>query len=412
VIAGAGNTRRSVRLGRVPALVATLLSPVALYFISRTAAAGSGSPAAVAMLAATPPADYRAVVKAAARAAQSPLMKAGPEMIQLSRQAAAAAPTSFEPFFLAAKAEEQAGRLDRAIMLMEESRKRRPSHSATRLELILLYGKARRFGPLLEELDMALSLNDDARRLLLPELSRLVADPEGRAALAGILARRPSWRDEFFSAARGRKVKPADALALMNMVSGITGRPATAERGLYLQALLEAGEYARARALWSSSLPAPDRAKDGLVFDGAFAGSAAPAPFNWVLYDGDVGRAERNAEGGRGGLDITYFGGRDFNLAEQTLALAPGRYRLSFLVRSEEGIKSGDLSWRIACVAGGKELVASSLAGAGSTAAPRRADFVVPAGCGGQRLYLAGEPGDVSAEVHAQVLSMTVARND
>jgi tetratricopeptide (TPR) repeat protein len=400
-----------VRLGRGPALVATLLSPFALYFIARSAAAGTGSPGAAVTLAAFPPADYRGAIRRAARLTQNPVFKAGPEMLELSRHALAAAPTTFEPFYVAAKAEEGAGRLDHAIRLMEESRRRRPSHAATRLQLIIYYGRARRFDPLLEELDMALRLNEEARRLILPELTRLIADPVGRPALARILSRGPAWRDDFFRAAKGRKVKPEDAQALMNLVRARTGGRADAERGLYLQALLEAGDYARARALWSAALPAAEKPMDGLLFNGGFAASHAAEPFNWQLHEDDVGRAELATERGRPHLELAYYGGRDLVLAEQTLALRPGRYRLSFAVRSDDGIKSGDLSWRIACGSSDALLSRVSLGGAGPTPTIRRAGFDVPAGCGVQRLYLAAQPGDVSAEVRAEVSAMEIARD-
>lgn len=411
MIAAAGFSKRAIRLGRGPALAAIVLAPAVLYLIARTAAAGSGSPAVAAAVASMPPADYRGLIKAVARAAQSPLFRPDVDMMALSRKAAAAAPTSYEPFFVAALAEDRAGRLGHAIQLMEESRRRRPGHAATRLELIVYYGKARRFDPLLEELDMALALNQEARRLILPELTKLIADPEGRAALARMLARNPAWRKEFHDAARGRKVRPEYALLLMKEVAALTGGRAGPERGLYLQSLLEAGQFVRARTIWSAGLAPAERAKDGLLFDGAFNGSGAPPPFNWQFHDGDVGRAEPAREPGRRHLDIVYYGGRDFTLAEQTLALAPGRYRLSFRVRSEAGIKSGDLSWRVTCTALANPAVTLSLAGATAKPASRSAGFVVPQACGSQRLLLVAQPGDLSAEVRAEISAMEIARD-
>lgn len=406
-----GKSGGAVRLGRGAALAATLLAPFAFYFIARTAVAGTGSPGAAAMLATLPPTDYRNVMKGLARATLNPQLKIPAGTAELTREAVRAAPTSFEPFFVAAQTEAQAGRMDRAIALMEEARRRRPSHAATRLQLVAYYGKVERFDALLAELDMALRLNEQARRLVLPELTKLIGDRKGRQALALVLTRRPAWRDDFYAAAQGRKIAPDDVLELMRLIRARGGGGAMpAERQLYLQALVESGDYGRARALWSAGLPAPERGKDGFVFDGGFRGSSAPGPFNWVLSDGDVGRAERTTAGGRPQLDLVYFGGSNVTLAEQTLALPAGRFRLSFLVRSESGIKSGEIAWRITCMRGGKEIAAVPLNGAGPAFARRGAGFEVPADCGGQRLSLTAQPGDVSAEVRAEVASLEIGR--
>ena len=399
----------AVQLGRATALVATLAAPFMLYLAGRNAAAAAGT-AGAAAAAALPPPDYRAVIKGLARAAQNPQLPLGAEAMKLAQQAAVASPTNFESFFVAAVVEDRAGRLDRAIQLMEESRRRRPHHAPTRLQLILLYGKARRFEPLLSELDMALALNHQARTFILPELTRLMTDPAGRAALAGVLARGPEWREDFYRAARGRKVKPDDALALVRLVEARSGRPSRGARGVYLQSLLEVGEYRRARALWSASLPSAERAKDGLVFDGSFRGSPAPAPFNWSFHEGAFGRARIGSQPSQPRLELAYFGGQNFGLAEQNLALPPGRYRLSFLTRSEEGIKSGEINWRITC-ADGRDLGAVKVDPAGSAFVRREGRFEVPSGCVGQRLSLVGTPGDVSAEVRADVASVEITRD-
>jgi hypothetical protein len=401
----------AVKIGRWQALAAAIAAPLLLYLILRAAAGAlaAASPGMAALASMLPPGDLRGQMRINARLSQHPQFPAGPAEVEAARKALAAAPTTYEPFFIASKAEERAGRLDRAIMLMEEVRRRRPHLPSARLQLIVLYGQARRFDGMLGELDMALALNETARERVLPELTRLISDPEGRVALAGVLARRPPWSEDFYRAAKGRKIRPEHALALTKAVQARTGRIGP-ERGLYLQSLVEAGDFAGARSLWLSGLPQSEQAKAGLVFDGAFRGSRAPAPFNWALFDGETGRAEIGSEGGRSFLDIFYFGGRDFTLAQQRLALAPGRYRLSFQVKSEAGIKSGELSWRLACGEAGADLGAVSLAGAGPAWSQRSGSVVVPAGCSGQRLYLAGTPGDMSAEVRAQVAALEVAR--
>lgn len=398
---------------RGAALAATLVAALALYLIVRAAAGtlGYSSPVAAAFASSMPPADVRGQVRLLARAAgMMPQFVVGEREKALAERALASAPTSYEPFVIAAKLAEKEGRLDRAIRLMEEVRRRRPHLPSARLQLIVLYGKARRFGDLLGELDMAIALNREARTLVLPELTKLTSDPEGRAALARMLARQPSWRHDFYKAGKGRKIRPDDALALANAIQARTGQ-AGGERGFYLQALIEAGDLPRARAIWLSQLPPDERAKGDLVFDPDFQGSSAPEPFNWVFHDSGEGRAERRGDRMHGGIAIFYFGGRNVTFLEQALALPPGRYRLSFKVRSEEGIKSGELSWRVACGSGEQTIAAVSLNGAGTVWTGRSAVFNVSSDCSGQRLYLMGTPGDISGQVRAEIVALELKRD-
>jgi hypothetical protein len=398
---------------RWPAYAALLAAPLLVYFIVRNAAAGLASPGAIAVASALPPPNYALTLRGLARSAQDPAYKVSRQTLRTAERGAVSMPLAFEPFFIAARAAEQEGRLDRAILLLEEARRRRPNYAATRLQLLAYYGQARRFPELLRELDVSLRLNAEARRLLLPELARLVGDPEGRAALAPALASEPVWREEFYKAARGRRIAPDAALALLSDIRARKkGGDVGLERAFYLETLVAAGAHGRARAIWTESLPPAERAKDGLVFDGGFRGSSAPPPFNWQLNDSDVGRAEIAGAGdGPSRLEAYYFGGRNAVLAEQALALAPGRYTLEFSARSEDGIKSGALSWRLACTPSGAAIATVALGPLGSGYRPHAGSFAVPVtGCAGQKLYLLAEPGDVSAAVTVEIAALKVVR--
>ncbi|HEX8525651.1 tetratricopeptide repeat protein [Allosphingosinicella sp.] len=397
--------------GRGAIVVTALLAAIALYLIARSTigSLAAASPAYSPLAAGLPPEDLRGRVRLAARLAQHPQFPAGEAELALARRGLESSPTSHEPFFIAAKAAERAGRTDRAIRLTEEVRVRRPHMASVKLQLFMLYGKARRYESMFRELDLALRLNEQARLAVLPELTKLIADPAGRDALAKVLAEGPPWRVDFSKAAKGRKVPPAAALALWQSVQKRTNRSAP-ERAIYLQSLVEAGDFRRAREVWLSALPPADKAKArGPVFDGEFTGSRAPEPFNWTLHDGSAGRAQLSREAGRPALYIDYFGGQDFVLAEQLLTLPAGRYSLSFLVRSEEGVKSGELVWRLACAGTGQVLGTVPFGSPNGTWSRRTGVISVPSQCGGQRLYLLGKPGEMSGEARAQVSAVEVA---
>jgi Tetratricopeptide repeat len=405
-----GEARSTGR--RVAAWTATAASPLILYLIVKAVAAGV-SPAASIALASLPPADPTPTLKYLGRISQQPTVPVTGAILASAEQGLAALPLAFEPFFVAARAAEQHGDLRRAIALMEEARHRRPSYPAVRMQLMVYYTKAQRFREALDEVDVILRRNAELRPIMLPELAKLIADPQGRDALAAILATNPSWREDFFNVAGTRKIDPADARALYERVRALKrGGDVRLERQLILQAQASSGDYAGARRTLLAGLPERERAANRFLFDGSFRGLSSPKPFGWEFEDLDIGRAEPARNGGRTYLDIAYFGGRAETLAEQMLALSPGRYTLRAAARSDNGISSGTLSWNVSCLPSRSPVVGSlDLSRAGPAERRFAAAFTVPAtGCASQSLRLRAEPGDVAASVNLEVSSLEIVQ--
>ena len=396
----------ATRGARVTAVVATLAAPFLLYLAVRTAIVGL-YPATAATL---PPATVAPLLRPLVTAAAVPQQKVSAEMVALSQAGALSAPLSFEPFFIVAKAQEQAGRLPSAIRLMEESKRRRPNHLFTRLQLTAYYQQAGRVIEMVDELDWVLRASSEARRFILPEITKLVGDPRGRRALAVVLARDPEWREELMRVARQQPIAPADAKELLDLVRARRGGGnAGPEQALYLHRLLAAGEHGRARAVWLETLPAAERGRHQFLFNGGFRAVSAEPPFGWSLTDASTGRAEIVASGTEAPyLDVAYFGGSNATFAEQALALPPGRYRIGMQAKSEDGISSGEIFWTVSCLPAGPELARIPLAGLAEGYRAIGAGFTVPAGCPGQRLRLSATPGDASAAVNLQIANLEV----
>jgi hypothetical protein len=158
---------------------------------------------------------------------------------------------------------------------------------------------------------------------------------------------------------------------------------------LWLTALLggltTAGQYDKARAVWSAvSRVHLNRAE--LIYDPAFRDSEAPPPFNWALTSSTVGLAER-ARGG--GLHVMFYGQEDGVLAKQLLILPAGRYRLSAPLAGG-AIHAESLRWTLICDSTNAPIASASLVAAG-----RSWSFDVPANCRGQRLELSGSSPDL-----------------
>jgi tetratricopeptide (TPR) repeat protein len=383
---------------------------VLLYLIGKVAAAGLGPVPAIAA-APLPPADPVPVMRQLIGMAQNQKVKISPDAIRTVRQGLADSPLAFEPFFIAARAEEQAGRLPRAIALMEEARRRRPTFAANRMQLLVYYAQAQRFDGALRELDVLLRRNAELQKVMLPEVVKFMKDPAGRRALADLLAREPEWREAFFQVAAAQKVDPADARSLFALVQARKkGGNLDLERQLILQAQVSNGEFGAARATALAALPAAERPANQLLIDANFRGLKVPKPFGWELRESEPGRAEFAREGGRSFLDVAYFGGSNAILAEQTLALAPGRYTLTALVRRDGPANGGRLFWQVNCAGSPTPIGTLDMSPATPGGTRVTSAFTVPGGCAGQNLFLIAEPGEIASTVTLQVSGLELRR--
>ncbi len=395
---------------RVAALAVSAVAPVVAWLIVKAAASGLSAGTAIAM-ASLPPENPAPTLKLLQRAAQPANARVRPETLRTAQDGLTRLPLAFEPFFIAARAAEQKGDLRRAVLLMEEVRRRRYSHPAARMQLMIYYIKAERYPEALSEIDFVLRRNEDLRPALLPELAKLVAIPPGRAALAAILAKDPTWKKDFYAVAAARKVATGDARALYDEIRKLKPNGGLLlERQLIFQTQASSGDYAGARQTWLAALPQQQRASSRFMFDGAFRGLVAPAPFGWTFKDVEAGRAEPSRDAQRPYLDVAYFGGRSVVLAEQMLALAPGSYTLRLVARSPNGITSGRLFWRLACLPGDSQIGLLDMSRAAADNRRFSAAFTVPSGCRGQSLTLVAEPGDVAAVVNLEIARMEIGR--
>ena len=387
------------------------MSPLVAWLVVKAAAMGMSTATAVAM-APLPPAHPGPTLKVLGSLVQQPGLPVGDDVQRTAREGLEILPLAFEPFFVAARAAEKKGDLPRAIALLEEARRRRPTYPAVRMQLAAYYTNARRYDEALLEIDVILRRNEELRPALLPELTKLVADPRGRQALSSILARNPPWAEEFFAAAGTRKVDPAHARDLLQRIRALKrSGNLQLENQLVLQSQSATGDYAGARQTWLAALPESERAGSRFLFDGTFRGVKAPKPFGWQFNDSEAGRAEPAKDGQRTYLDVAYFGGRALVLAEQTLALAPGRYTISAIARSPNGITSGQLFWRLTCQPGGSRIAVLDLSRAASNDRRFGAAFTVPAsGCPGQALALVAEPGDVATVANLEIPRVEIGR--
>jgi len=391
-------------------VIVTLLSPILIYLIVKSAAVTSGSLAGA--FASLPPTDPAPFLKQLVRAAQNPRGRVSPRMLEGAQAGLAQAPLAYEPFYIAARHAEQAGRPDRALAMMEEARRRRPSFTPARMQLMAYYARTGQIEPALVEMNLLLRKSTDLRQVIIPEMLRLLPAADGREALASMLVTDPEWRRDFFFAAGQKGIKPEHARGLYEAVRAKNPTADLAmERELVFQAMVSSGDYAGGRTAWLQALPRAEQAANAVIFDGSFRGLNGARPFGWTFHDSEVGRAEPARGDGRTYLDVAYFGGRDIVLAEQVLALRPGMYELRASARSRGNVNTAQLYWRVACLPSEAMLGTLDLGRAGSQYTKLASRFTVPAsGCGGQKLALVAEAGEVASTINLEVTGLELAQ--
>jgi hypothetical protein len=168
-----------------------------------------------------------------------------------------------------------------------------------------------------------------------------------------------------------------------------------------LSALVNAGEYPKARAVWAEL----SRVRlDGgtLIFDPRFSRPDPPPPFNWTLTSSTVGLAERRPEGG---LHVIYYGQEDGVIASQLLVLAPGAYR--FTMHANGDLSSAQsLQWKMICASSKAEIATGPFA---SIARDGWA-ITVPGSCGAQQLQLFGSSSDMPRQVDVTIGEVSLSR--
>lgn len=270
------------------------------------------------------------------------------------------------------------------------------THQETMAELWLLDDalKARAFDAASIKADTVLRTRPNAMPIIAPVLARMAEDAEGAFSVRRLLATGPPWRSQFFTEIAFNGSDPLTPMQLLIDLKK-TSRPATnAEYAPYLRALVNRKLYGNAYYTWLQSLTDEQLSSIGYVFNGGFEQQPSGSPFDWLINQG-AGVSIEFIEGpevfGNKALHVDLGHGRiEFGGIEQTLSLAPGRYRLGMKLRGNLAGKRG-LRWHLTC----RDVTAGPLAETPMFLGVARAwqdvatEFEVPqAGCEAQRLAL------------------------
>jgi len=171
----------------------------------------------------------------------------------------------------------------------------------------------------------------------------------------------------------------------------------------FLQRVAAERGPATAYRAWKAFLPDASAEDITWPYDPGFEGKPGPAPFNWTLSSN---LAELSA---RGGLDLSYLGRGRVPFVEQTVLLAPGRYRFATRLSGESAPNGGGFTWEAACKAPASLLGKVEIRDLTYASETFAFAFSVPAtGCEAQVLTLLGLPGEFPARARAAIASVEI----
>jgi hypothetical protein len=256
-------------------------------------------------------------------------------------------------------------------------------------------------GPGLAELVRLTRLVPDGIVSVAPYYARYAKEPGGAERMREVLRVHPEFAPEVLSVLAADASSADLVLYLAGDRSNSSDQPPL-WHGRLVEALVTAGQFQKARTVWSKLSGETLTGETGL-FDPQFSGKKAPPPFNWSLLSTASGLAE---EQGNGRLHIVYYGRDNATLASQTLTLRPGRYRLSFKIDGSSKALSS-LAWKLNCLPSNHPVFSLNLPVNGGQAV---GEFSIGGDCPAQQLALTGASPDFPETVDATLSELNLTR--
>ena len=315
----------------------------------------------------------------------------------------AAAPLAVEPFLVRGVDAGLKGNMALAGRALEEARHRDPRSIPARYFLADHDLRTNRIDEGFAELAALTRLVPGSIDRVAPYYAAYASQAGGAARVRQMLRAHPEFEPSVLMALAGDP-RHADLVLSLASADGVKADPPPLWPARLVQGLVDARQFAKARAVWTALAGAAARAADGksLVLDPRFERPKAPAPFGWTLSSSAAGVAEAQP-GGR--LHILFYGRDNIVLASQLLLLRPGQYRLSFKV--DRNADASSLAWRVTCVPARPPLLALDF-GKSAQGKDLAGTFAVPADCSAQTLELVGTAPEFPETVDATMSDLAL----
>ncbi|MEW4449571.1 tetratricopeptide repeat protein [Qipengyuania sp. JC766] len=307
------------------------------------------------------------------------------------------------PYTSAANAALAANETDRAIGLLEFALRQDPRSKPVRLALAQQYLAIGRTKDGAREVFALAELPGSIGELMMSVVRQGSVDPVFRRNILELVEERPERANSYYRYLRGD-----DAVSLPLSLALIRQAPPTGSNArAILPLLIRAGHVEEARLLYRHNNPSRAGGAIAWPVDPSFAEGFGNGIFSWKDVASDRGRAAPigpSAWGAQRALAVSFEGGPETLLLQQTTAMPAGTYRwtLPYHVDLVRGGAS-TLTWRVRCEGGdvvGTAAIEAPDEGEGSTGL----SVVVPDGeaCRTQTFELLARSEDEGAEIDIQ----------
>jgi tetratricopeptide (TPR) repeat protein len=269
----------------------------------------------------------------------------------LARRALVSDPLDSHALSLLGAAAERRGDLARAETLMSRAAARTWRNPGPHFWLFAQAIRRGKFEEALAQADGVLRVASDNSATIFPILTLLAVDPDGMAALEETLAANPPWRSSFLRQAVTKGASDLFMTRLYQSLIKSNQPPTTVEIRPYVDRLIQLGRFNEAYENWRA-MSSQTRTPPQFPYNGDFAAPLDGLPFNWVfdLVSGAEIDITEVLEGDSRALRIQFPGARaTLGRVGQLLMLAPGEYRLEFLVKAEDLRTERGLVWQVSC---------------------------------------------------------------
>lgn len=196
-------------------------------------------------------------------------------------------------------------------------------------------------------------LHPDARAKLWPVLAAILDGGRRDDAFAAIAREDPRWWGSFFDHAC-RTAASVDAVERAFAARVAAGKVTADERRCLVGRLQREGRWVRAHQAWLNSLPGEQRQRVGHVFNGDFEAPISNLGFDWTIARRDGVAVEVLPTGSANGhraLRVDFVNARwSGPPVQQTLMLAPGRYRFEGRGRADRLDTWLGVQWGLYCL--------------------------------------------------------------
>lgn len=311
--------------------------------------------------------------------------------------AAAKSPLAPEPFLVRGVQAQTAGDGEAAKRAFLSAQSRDPRSLPAAYFLADYYFRSGKALPGLQQTVLLARLSPGGPGAVAPFVAAYAQNPANWGQMRTLFRSQPSVEDEVLAVLAQN---PGNADAILAVADQSHRTPDSPWLASLLHSLIVAGDYQRARAIWSSV--GQGHSSGELVYDAGFSSPTPPPPFNWSLTSSTVGLAERQP-GKR--LHVIFYGNDDGVLASELVLLPAGTYRLQMHIVGSP-VHAESLRWSVRCDRSQQPLAMMPL----DQAASRGLTFQVPADCPAQWLELSGRSEDIAQQSDVTITGLDLTR--